>query len=144
MEDTCSNNHNNDVIVTCVYTGRACGVSYTGDVLLVARAFRQQSVANLPREDRRALALVLRNLVDHFRRGHARLASANHLRPDRAGLVVAREDLADAAVGYLQDARDVTGTRAAVSQLDDALASVVGQWSAVDVLTSKLVDAAMS
>ena len=123
---------------------RVSDASYTGDVLLVARAFRQQSVANLPREDRRTLALVLRNLVDHFRRGDARFTSANHLGPDRAGLVVTRQDLADAAVGHLQDARDVAGTRAAVRQLDDALAGVVGQRSAVDVLTSQLVDAAMS
>lgn len=48
----------------------------------------QQTISDLPGEDRGALPLVLRDLADHLRGGHARLGAADCARPDGPGLVV--------------------------------------------------------
>lgn len=75
--------------------------THTGDVVVGADAFRQQSVADLPREDRRTLPLVLRDFGDHLRRGDPGFAAADRSRSYGARLIVSAEDLAHAAVGHL-------------------------------------------
>jgi len=62
--------------------------AYAGDVVVRADALLQQAVADLPREDRRALALVQRDLVDNFRRCHARFAAADRPGSYGSGLIV--------------------------------------------------------
>lgn len=75
--------------------------THTGDVVVGADPLRQQSVTDLPREDRRTLSLVLRDFGDHLRRGDPGFAAANRSRSYGARLIVSAEDLAHAAVGYL-------------------------------------------
>ena len=118
--------------------------THTGDVVLVAHGLREQSVADLPREDGRTLALVLGNLLHDLGRGDSRLTAADGAGPDRARLVVAAEDLAHAAVRHLQDAGDVTGPGAAVCELHDPLTGRVRQRTAVDEHTAQLVDTAVA
>ena len=77
----------------------------------------------------------------HVRGGHARFAPADGPGTDAAGLVVPPEDLGNAPVGYLEDAWDIAGPRAAVGELDDLLAGGVGQGTAVHEDATELVDA---
>ena len=105
---------------------------------------RQQPVANLPGEDRRALALVLRHLGDHVVRGHPGLAAADGAGTNRPGFVVASENLADAAVGDLENARNIARSGAAVRQLDNALSGGVGQRPPVHEYAAELVHAAVA
>jgi len=95
--------------------------THAWDVVLVTHGLREQSVADLPREDGRTLALVLGDLLHDLGRGDSRLTAADGAGPNRPRLVVAAEDLAHAAVGHLQDAGDVAGPGAAVGELDDTL-----------------------
>jgi len=71
---------------------------YAGYVVAIADIVSEQSVPDLPGEDRRTFALVLRNAVDHVRRRYAGFAAADRARSDRPALVVATEYLADAAI----------------------------------------------
>lgn len=75
--------------------------THTGDVVVGADPLRQQSVTDLPREDRRTLPLVLCDFGDHLRRGDPGFAAANRSRSYGARLIVSAEDLAHTAVGYL-------------------------------------------
>lgn len=63
-------------------------ITYGRNVVIVTDALRKQSVTDLPGEDRRALTLVIGNLVNHIGRRHARLRAADRTRPDRARFVV--------------------------------------------------------
>lgn len=67
----------------CVYV-----ITHARDVVVRAHALLQQAISDLPREDRRALALVERDLVDDLRGGHARFAAADGPWPYRSGLIV--------------------------------------------------------
>ena len=91
-----------------------------GHVVLVADPVRQQLVPDLPGEDARVPFLVGLDVLDHVRGGHARLGTADGSWEDGSGLVVARQDLADAAVGHAQLPRDVAGPHAQLRQLHDA------------------------
>ena len=118
--------------------------TYAGDVLRIARVVGQETIANLPGEYGRRLAFVLSNALDNIGRGHAWLRAADGARLDRTCFVVARENLRHAAVGHLQAAADVARTHAVVSELDDARARAVRQWTAVDEQASELVDSRVS
>ena len=61
-----------------------------------------------------------------------------------ARLLVAVEDLGDAAVGDAQLARDDARPHARRRQLDDLQPDVVGQRAAVDEHAAQLVDAALT
>jgi len=103
-----------------------------GHVVLVADALVEELVADLPGEDARVAVLVLADLGDDFGRGDARFGAADGAGQDGAGLLVAGEDLGDAAVGDLELAGDVAGPDAQVGHFDDAHADRVGQRAAVD------------
>lgn len=75
--------------------------TYTGDVVVGADALRQKSVTDLPRKNRRALPLVLRDFGDHLRCGDPGLAASYCPRSYRARLVISTQDLAHTAVGHL-------------------------------------------
>lgn len=75
--------------------------TYTGYVVVGADPFRQKSVTDLPREDRRTLPLVLRDFRDHLWSGNSGLAAAYCSRSYGASFIIAAQDLAYAAVGYL-------------------------------------------
>lgn len=75
--------------------------TYTGDVVVGADALRQKSVTDLPRKNRRALPLVLRDFGDHLWCGDPGLAAAYCSRSDRASLIISTQDLAHTAVGHL-------------------------------------------
>ena len=79
-----------------------CGArTYAGYVVVGAGPLRQQSVADLPREDRRTLPLVLSDFRDHLRSGDPGLAAAYRSRSYGASFIVSAQDFAHAAVGYL-------------------------------------------
>lgn len=126
-------------MIMCVVYG-----TYTWDVVVGTDAFLQQAVPDLPGEDAGALPLVGGDLGDDLGGGDPRLAAADGSRPYRARLVVAAEYLGHAAVGHLEDARDVAGTRARVRQLDDLLAGRVRQRPPADEHAAQLVDAAVT
>lgn len=75
--------------------------TYTGYVVVGADPLRKKSVTDLPRKDRRTLPFVLRDFGDHLRRGDPGFAASNCSRSYGARLIVSAEDLAHAAVGYL-------------------------------------------
>ena len=79
-------------------------------------------------------------MLDHPRSGHPRLGSTDGPGHDGAGLVEARQDLADAAVGDAQLTTDVARSNAHLSQFNDADAHLTGQWAAVDEQPTQLVD----
>ena len=62
--------------------------TYTGHVVGIADSLREQPVPDLPGEDARALALVVRHLVHHPGGRHAGLGAADGARLDRPGLVI--------------------------------------------------------
>lgn len=62
---------------------------HTGHVVLWADALGQQSIAYLPREHRRVLALVVGDRVDHGWRGYFGFRAANDARLEAARFVVA-------------------------------------------------------
>lgn len=112
-------------------------------IVLVANALGQQPIANLPRKDARILLLQLAYVADDLRRGDTRLGAANGAGQYGAGLVIARQDLRDAAVRDAQLARDVARPDAETGQLDDAHARCVGQRASVDEEAAQLVDFAV-
>lgn len=74
--------------------------------------------------------------------GDARLAASDGPGEDGAGLVVAREDLADAAVGDPQLPADVTGPDPELGQLHYPESDGVGERPAVHENPAELVDLA--
>lgn len=62
--------------------------THTRDVVVGAHALLQQAISNLPREDRRTLALVDRDLADDLRGGYARFTAADRPGPYGSGLIV--------------------------------------------------------
>ena len=62
-----------------------------GNILLVANAFGQESVSNLPGEHGGILSLVVGDGVHDVGRGHLGFAAANHARLEAASFVVSRE-----------------------------------------------------
>ncbi len=113
--------------------------TYTGDVAMTADALATESVSYLPGENRGTHAFIVGDFVNNVGGRHPGLAAPNGLRSHGAGLVVAAEDLGDAPVGDLQDARDVARARSRLCQLDDAVTSHVGQRSTVDECATQLV-----
>lgn len=72
--------------------------AHRGHVVLVTDAVGQQSVSDLPGKDAGVALLVIPNVLDHVGGGDARFAAPDGPGQDRACLVVARQDLAHAAV----------------------------------------------
>ena len=114
-----------------------------GDVVLVADPLREELVPDLPGEDAGVLELEVADEVDDLGRGDAGLGAADGAGEDGAGLVVAGEDLGNAAVGDAELAGDVAGADAELGELDDADADVVGERPAVDEHPAQLVDLAI-
>lgn len=75
--------------------------TYAGYVVVGADPLRQEPVTNLPRKDRRTLPLVLRDFGDHLRSGDPGLAASYRPRSYGASFIISAQDLAHAAVGYL-------------------------------------------
>lgn len=75
--------------------------TYTGYIVVGADPLRQQSVADLPGENRRALPLVLRYLPHHLWSCYPRLAASDRSRSYGASLIVSAKDLTHAPVGHL-------------------------------------------
>lgn len=59
-----------------------------GHCVIVADAFSQEPVSDLPGEHSRVLSLVFGNLVHHFGRRHFGLGASDHSGLDAAGLIV--------------------------------------------------------
>ena len=73
------------------YSPKTFSIStYTGHVVGIADSLREQPVPDLPGEDARALALVVRHLVHHPGGRHTGLGAANGARLNRPGLVIPR------------------------------------------------------
>lgn len=75
---------------------------------------------------------------------HPGLAASYRSGPDGAGLLVAAEDLGDAAVGDPQLPGDDAGPDPVVGHLHYLVSDVVGQRPAVDKDTSELVDPSLA
>ncbi|GIY00630.1 hypothetical protein CEXT_240131 [Caerostris extrusa] len=120
------------------------GGTHTWDAIVCTRAFGEQPVPDLPREDGGALPLELGDLGHDVWGGHSRLAASDGPGTDGAGLVVPAQDLGHAAVRDLEDAGDVAGPGAAVGQLHDLLTRGVWQGTTVHVHAAQLVDAAVA
>lgn len=78
-------------------------------------------------------------MFDNGRCGDPRLAASDCPREDGAGLVVASQNLADAAVGHAQLPADVTGSNPELRQLHYPEPDGVGERPAVDENTTELV-----
>lgn len=72
--------------------------AHRGHVVLVTHAVRQQAVPDFPGKDARVPLLVGPDVLHHGGGGNSGLAAPNGSWQDRASLVVARQNLADAAV----------------------------------------------
>lgn len=116
---------------------------HAGHVELVAHAVGQQSVANLPREHARVLALQPADVSHHPGRGHPGLAASDGPGQDASGLVVPGQDLGHATVGDAQLTADVARSDAHPGQFDDAHANGVGQRPTVDEHAAQLVHLAV-
>lgn len=116
---------------------------HAGHVELVAHAVGQQSVANLPREHARVLALQPADVRHHPGRGHPGLAAPDGPGQDASGLVVPGQDLGHATVGDAQLTADVARSDADPGQFDDAHADRVGQRPTVDEHAAQLVHLAV-
>ena len=103
-----------------------------GDSAPVADILLEQAVADLPREDAAVLFLVVLDAFLDLWRGDARLGAADDAGPDGAGLLVALQDLADAAVAHPQLPADHTGPDALSRHLHDLQADMVGQGTTID------------
>ena len=88
------------VLLTEATAQHAADRADTGHGGAVTDAFLQQTVADLPAEDARLLALVILDPGLHLGRGDPGLAAADHARTDAARLLVALQDLADAPVRH--------------------------------------------
>lgn len=75
---------------------------------------------------------------------HSGLAATDGPRPDGPSLLVAAEDLGDAAMGDTQLAGDDAGPNAVVGHLHYLVADVVRQGSPVDEDPAKLIDSALA
>ena len=76
----------------------------------MADALAQEAVPDLPREDARALGLVLRDLFDHGGRGDSRLRAADLARLDATRLVVPA-DKDNVSVKWRRPRHIIEGTR---------------------------------
>lgn len=63
-------------------------MTHAGDGVVVADGLLEQAIADLPREDGRALAFVFGDFGDDAGRRHARLGAADGARLDRARLII--------------------------------------------------------
>jgi hypothetical protein len=97
-------------------------------------------VPDLPAEDARVLPLVVLYLHLYLGGGELGLAAAQDAGPYAARLLVAVQDLADAAVADAQLAADDAGADAGGRHLDDLEPDVVGQRPPVDKNAAQLVD----
>ena len=70
------------------YNYKLCAITYTWDGVVVTNAFREETVADFPSENRRAFAFVVGNFGDDARSGYSRLRAANGPRFNRSGLVI--------------------------------------------------------
>ena len=110
----------------------------------VAQAVRDETVANLPTELARVLALVLVYLALHLRSGDSRLGSTNDARPDGACFLVAVEDFGDAAMADSQLTGYDAGPDSSCRHFNDLEAYVIWQGSAVYEHSPKLVNSALA
>ena len=108
-------------------------------IVLVTHTVSQQLVSNLPREDPRVPLLVRFDVLHDVRGCDARFGASDGAGQDGSGLVVAREDLGDAAVGDAQLAGDVARPHAELRQLHDAQPNRSRQRPPVDEDTAELV-----
>ena len=76
--------------------------------------------------------------------GRFGLGAADDARTDAARLLVAVQDLGDAAVRNAQLAGNNAGTDAGRGQFDDLQSNVVGQRSAVDEHAAQLIDTTLA
>lgn len=110
-----------------------------GHVVLIAHPVGQQPVPDLPGEDARVPLLVVPDALHHGGGGDPRLAAADGPRQDGAGLVVASQDLGNAAVRDPQLAADVAGPHTELRQLHDPQAHRVRQRAAVHEHPAELI-----
>ena len=102
-------------------------------------------VAHFPRKDARVLHTVgLDPTLDVRMEARLRPRPAQHSGSDAARLLVAVEDLGDAAVGHAQLARDDARTDAGRRQFDDLQTDVVGQRTAIDEHSAQLIHAPLT
>ncbi|GIY21057.1 hypothetical protein CDAR_42161 [Caerostris darwini] len=90
------------------------------------------------------LSFVFGYFGHHVRRGHTWLAAPYRSGFDGSRLIVPAQYLGDAAVGDLEDARDVARTGAAVRQFHDLLSRGIWQGPPVHVHAAQLVDTAVA
>lgn len=113
-------------------------------IAFVADSVTQQVVPDFPRENTRVFLLVCQNLRHHARSSDFWFTTPDGSGSDRACLVISAENFAYTAVGHEQLPRDLRWTDSAVCQLNNSVSHVVGQRSAIDKNTSKLVDSTRS
>ncbi len=82
--------------------------------------------------------------LDVWLKAVLRSGSTDDSGADAARLLVAVEDLGDAAVGDAQLSRDDARTDSGCRQFDDLQADVVGQRPAVDKDTAQLINTALT
>lgn len=101
------------------------------DVVLVANAVGQESVADFPGEDPRVLEFELFDVLDDLGSGDARFAAPYCPWQNTSGLVVPCKNFAHAAVTNAELPRDIARPDAQLRQFDDAKPHRVRQWSTV-------------
>lgn len=89
------------------------------NIEFVADAIRQQSIAYLPGEDARFFVLVTSDGVNDPWRRHTWFTSADRPRKHGTSVVVARQNLTDAAVRDFKLARDVAWPDPHLSQFNN-------------------------
>lgn len=114
------------------------------DPYIFATTHLYKSVSDLPREDAWILFLIVVDALFDVWRGDLGFGSADDAWSDGTRLLVAVEDLGDAAVGDAKLPRDDARTHARRRHLHDLEADVVGQWTAVDEYAPKLVHATLT
>ena len=106
--------------------------------------YLNQFVTNLPGEHVGVVAAIVIDFVLDFVVGRFGLGAADDARTDAARLLVAVQDLGDAAVRNAQLAGNNAGTDAGRGQFDDLQSNVVGQRSAVDEHAAQLIDTTLA
>ncbi len=88
--------------------------------------------------------MEISHLLLYFRGSQLGLGAADDSGPDGPGLLVAVENLADAAVADPELAGDHAGSDASRCHLDDFQADMIGQRPAIDEDTAKLIDSSLT